>query len=882
MKSISIISYFIIIFNCLSPLHSQEINITGQILDQKNEPVPNASITIREITSGPILTYSLTDKDGKYNLKFQADSLQTLIIEIRSLGYTNFSEEIEIAPSTSSLTKNFTLSSEINQLEPVHIVAENRGIRIKKDTTTFSLNKFGDGTEKTVEDMLDKLPGIEVFEDGKIQYKGKDIQKVLLDGDDLFGHNYTIGTRNISVDLVEQIEAIERYSENPLLKGIENSDKVALNLKLKEDQIDFSGNATLGIGHESKYYADIITLAISKKAKNMTNLQYNNTGINNTPFDFSSSVISLADLNDEELQNNPLLIKPVYGSFIERKNVLENDNFFGNTNQIINLSKTSSIRFNLSYFKDKIKTARANNQTYFSELDTVNYFQETRIAQIPRLINGTYKYSRNLSENSLFEAEGKLNLSKTTTFFDYELNELPENEINSLANETFIKQELTYTKKINDLNAIQAGGRFSYNKIPEKDFYSHPLILNDNSYTNQHVQQLQRNIQAYLSLIGAKNNIKYSSSFKTDYVFDELNSILFNSENSLKEITNGVSLNNFSLGFDNSLSIFLDKWLLRLNLGIFYLSSEKEESFRLATHHLSKFTFNPDIHIRYNLNNKSKIEVNYFYEQKPLNITNLYGNSILLSNTTLKKNIINLETLKSHKVNLLYSYFDLYNSFGFTTEASYLRDFNPLISNINISKNFIQIISFISPRSNERYEFDISTEKLIYALSSKFEFNFNYSKNLYYNQVNSAALELKELDRYEFNLDYVSAFKEVFNFGNSLKYIINNATIGSNSISNTFLKNNLSFTVRPAEGLYAKINFDYYIPDTKKPKEDFLLSNATINYSRVKSKLDYALTIYNLTGEEEFKRIFISDYSRSSTIQEIVPSSVVLKVSFRF
>src|SRR5690606_27441794 len=102
----------------------------------------------------------------------------------------------------------------------------------KKDTVVFNINSYKDGTERKIEDVLRKLPGIEINElSGIIKYKGKSIETVMLEGDDLFGSNYTLGTKNINADMVTEVEAIENYSENALLKGIEHSEKVALNLK---------------------------------------------------------------------------------------------------------------------------------------------------------------------------------------------------------------------------------------------------------------------------------------------------------------------------------------------------------------------------------------------------------------------------------------------------------------------------------------------------------------------------------------------------------------------------------------------------------------------------------------------------------------------------
>src|SRR5690625_1494275 len=89
-------------------------------------------------------------------------------------------------------------------------------IQVKEDTVSYRASAFLDGSEQKVEDLLRKLPGIQVEADGQVKYKGKFIEKVLLEGDDLFDLNYTIGTKNMNVDIIDQVQAIENYSENSL------------------------------------------------------------------------------------------------------------------------------------------------------------------------------------------------------------------------------------------------------------------------------------------------------------------------------------------------------------------------------------------------------------------------------------------------------------------------------------------------------------------------------------------------------------------------------------------------------------------------------------------------------------------------------------------
>ena len=120
---------------------------------------------------------------------------------------------------------------------------------IKNDTVKYNVKSYLNGSDRKILDVIKKMPGIDVnVNTGEIKYKGKSIETVLLEGDNLFGYNYSLGTKNINVNMVEQVQAIENYSENPLLKNIESGNKVVLNLKLKKRKIDFSGNFDAGLG----------------------------------------------------------------------------------------------------------------------------------------------------------------------------------------------------------------------------------------------------------------------------------------------------------------------------------------------------------------------------------------------------------------------------------------------------------------------------------------------------------------------------------------------------------------------------------------------------------------------------------------------------------
>jgi hypothetical protein len=131
---------------------------------------------------------------------------------------------------------------------------------IKKDTITFNAKAFAQGNEEVVEDLLKKIPGLTVEADGTIKIGDQEVEKVMIDGDDFFERGYKLLTKNMPAQPIDKIELLQNYSNNRLLKGIEQSERVALNLKLDENakRIWF-GNMTLG------YDAFLMKIDISQK-----------------------------------------------------------------------------------------------------------------------------------------------------------------------------------------------------------------------------------------------------------------------------------------------------------------------------------------------------------------------------------------------------------------------------------------------------------------------------------------------------------------------------------------------------------------------------------------------------------------------------------------
>jgi hypothetical protein len=226
------------IFSCLfslSTLNAQEFY--GHIKDKNLNSVNECYIIFVNGDNNETIDYTIPNKLGEYKLFIKNPKTKNIVVKCQGVGFVSQEKLIEIKTKENSYNLNFNLENNDILIEEVIVLSERVPIKFKNDTVVYDVSKFKNIGDRKIINVLKNMPGIQVDErTGQIQYKGKPIETMLLDGDDLFGKSYSIGARNISTDLIDKVEAIEDYHSNKLKKGLKKSDDVVLNLKFKNDK----------------------------------------------------------------------------------------------------------------------------------------------------------------------------------------------------------------------------------------------------------------------------------------------------------------------------------------------------------------------------------------------------------------------------------------------------------------------------------------------------------------------------------------------------------------------------------------------------------------------------------------------------------------------
>ncbi|GGG34620.1 TonB-dependent receptor [Dokdonia pacifica] len=267
-------------------LFAQSIELRGTVKDSIGNPLELANIIATNKAEGTLESYGITDAQGRYKLELAVNT--TYELKVSFLGLKSEIVDYTVSENAQDDTKDFILISDPNQLDNVELVYE-MPVSVKGDTIVYNTDSFTNGNEKKLGDVLKKLPGVEVTDDGEIEVDGQTVSKVMIEGKDFFDGDSKLATQNIPADALKKVEVLKNYNEVSQMRGLGNDqDNIAINLKLKEGKKNFwFGDITTGVGEgddEFRYTVKPKLFYYSPKGSINVIGNFNNTG--EVPFTF--------------------------------------------------------------------------------------------------------------------------------------------------------------------------------------------------------------------------------------------------------------------------------------------------------------------------------------------------------------------------------------------------------------------------------------------------------------------------------------------------------------------------------------------------------------------------------------------------------------------
>lgn len=464
-----LLSFFLIYFGV--EMSFSQITLKGSVVNEKKQPIPYASILVNKDSVSATTTYTYSNDNGEYLIKIPKKQIYD--ITYSSLGFKTQIIKINTNLSKHEIIKNIILKEEPFSLNEVIVTVE-KPIKVKKDTIRFKTKFFTNGTEETVEDLLKKIPGLQIDSEGTIKVGNQEIEKLMVDGDDLFENGYKILSKNMPAYPIKELEILNNYSNNSLLKGVEKSDKVALNLKLddKSKRIWF-GNLEASIGNFHQLKGNLMNFGKKNKYYFLTN--FNNTGYDSTG-DIQHLIRPFTENESENIGSNArvhsLLDLSISSFYFKKSRTNFNNSKLATLNAIFNPTKKIKIK-TLGFFNwDKVNFYR--NSSNFVDVNGVSFIntEDYQLLNRKKTAFGKINLTYNISSSKMLESITKVNKGNFRDRSNLLFNKNVTLENLGHQNRLF-DQKLTYTNKLNKQKVILLTSRFIDEKAPQNYHVNH-------------------------------------------------------------------------------------------------------------------------------------------------------------------------------------------------------------------------------------------------------------------------------------------------------------------------------------------------------------------------------------------------------------------------
>lgn len=896
---------------------AQNIKLEGIVQDTIGNPLEMANVMVINQETKAMDGYAISNEQGKFQISLKANT--TYLLKVSFLGFQPLN--IELVTKTENIKKVLTLKEGGLMLDGVEVVQE-MPVSISGDTIIYNADSFKTGTEQKLEDILKKLPGVQVNEDGEVEVEGRKVTQLLVEGKKFFEGDTKIGSKNIPSDAVDKVQVLRNFNEVSQLKGLENNEEnIALNIKLKKGKDKFwFGDILVGGGPDERYVINPKIFYYSPKTTVNVISNFNNIG--EVPFsirDFfrltggARNTIARSGTNIGISSNNLGI------STTQNDRALEIDNKFG----AVNLTQEITKKWNVSGFgvvsSNKTLTSTNSNFGIFqpnsSELQTIE--DRTDVSNLRNNL-AVFKLGSKYKKSADFQLDYDATVRRSnqsednivntqSTIFSTSGNVDRTNNIVSFKEQDPIAFEqslnMFWTKDAKNTFVLEVQHLYQ-----DEDPFYNPSLLED-PFPGIGFQSGQSRYDIRQERFVKTNKV----DAKADYYYTINNKSILN-------VTLGNT--NSYQGYNSSIFQLLDNGsLFQLpNSADFNFDNDVKYSFNdayLGVHYkfiLGKdFTFNPGVNFHqfniYNDQLNSRVRDNFFrilpdvfaqwqikksesltYNYRMSNFFNdvnaLVEGFTLNNFNSLSAGNRFIDNALQQNHNLRYTKYNLFNYTTIFAFLNYSRTTDPVVN-----RSFFSGINQISERVNGDFSNESVSGTFSYQRSFKKYYKASASTNITWSKNNQLFVNPTDptnpTSDFSRNIENWNQFYRI-SFGTQFQKLPNLEAAYGISISenpNTiFTTHSPSITLdyRIIEGLALTSTYTYsdFRSSDRNINNTFDLLTASINYRKKDSKLEYRISGTNLLNTKSINRDSFNIVSFSSSQYFVQPRYLIFSLKY--
>lgn len=862
--------------------------------DSVQQPLPYSNLIAAPLNFEGKINFAITDVHGRYKLSL--DQNVTYKIEISHLGFSKGIDTLKISMET---VRNFTLFESTESLEEV-IIEQQMAVIVKEDTITYRVEQFNTGEERKLREVLKNLPGVEVDREGNVSVNGKKVTKLMVEGKTFFTGDTKLGVNNIPADAVAEVQALDNYSEVAFLKGLEDSDKMALNIKLKQGKKKFIfGDIKAGGGIEDRYLFHPTLFYYSPKTAINVIGDFNNIGEKaftmSDYINFEGGYMGLM----EKSNSFSNIYNSDFAKFLNQEDFIYNKNEFGAGS--ISHELTSSLQLDAYSIVSggKVETRTTNDITYLTEAGLNEFRESTTENQVFFTLSKLkLRYQPDSETDFSFDALFKTSSGDATQHI---LSQTPRNvyrtQIMEEPESHELNQYFNYNRQFSYKHTSTLTANYQYRKSENVNdwLFDRPIFselipfIDDRDMYNllQNTSYQSHNARVDLKHYWVLNNLNHLYPVAGVNLLDQGYGTL-----DYQQLNDG-NINSFrNSGFNNDLDFrLLDTYAgfefkmkrgdLILKPGLTYhLFDWRVHQFEEEIVNKSKGALLPALMAKYEINSSENLTFNYNLRSNFTDATR-YANRLRLINfNQLFRGNEELENELAHSLSLRYYKFNMYRGLFVNGNLNYTRRLNS-IRNTSIIEGIDQINTLMFTDMPENsYSGNASIAKQIKKL--KFTLSGNAILADYSRIINNEIIDYNSRN-YSYAVKGETRFKKLPNLELGYRQDLNN--FESDNFSNSFTRihpyANLDYDFLNDFILKADYAYNYYENRNTNEVNRFQLGNASLFYNRENNPWSFEIDVKNL---------FDVHYRNSNTFNEflitdqriyIQPRTFLFKVEYK-
>lgn len=834
---------------------------TGTVSDS-TQPIPSANVFIVN-NDAVLLSFAIAKENGSFQINLPAALLQQAVwIEATSMGYKK--ERMKFDPARQRY--EFRLVRDPISLQEVKVT--NRPVLQQMgDTLRYIVSSFAQKEDRSIGDVLRRMPGIKIMEDGTIYYNDKQIDNLYIQGDDLMSGKYGTATKVIRKEMIRSVDVIQNHQPIKVLKDKVFSDKASINLVLtNENSIKVSAGGSIGLGLPGLYDVSGNAILLNKKLKSINVASFNNAGA-----DYSSQLRPQGSGNmggsiDRDIPELALSMSAAQMPNIARQYYFDNRSMLLNFNNLYNLKSGVQLKANVQVFNDVNYFTYNGTTQNFTGGDTIIYRDDERVRNHPKAFNGTFQ---------VFANKEKFYFNNSTQYKTWQEMNVAQMKFNDNAfSQGLRNRRYEFSNDLHWIPTVKSKAVLELRWLFKKVNYNRQLALYDGfvSSISGHegvydsiMQKLRDPVLLSHVYVSTKRSWNWGTVYQNaGWIIEDhsmTSSLSFLKNGNLAPYSGDAGNDQQWRGnqyyLTSGVDVKINKWSGTLQLPVFWQRISDRQRLYDLDNSLDRVRFNPRLSLRHQFTLEKQASLNYNYTTAFGDLTDTYIGRVLLNYRNLSSSQGVLPFNKVHSSSLSYASQKSISLFFFNADLGYTRTASNTLLASNITDSLEQTVLVSQDNIQERWNANAGISQFIFPIKLNASVRAGYSfssSNLILNDepttINSRTVSA--------TVQFTKRFSDLLSLEYTGRYDLLRVKSSLDAAGKPLPQKvrNLNQTIKTSFIPGKKWLVDFVIRHARQENnfitQGYFFSDAKLRYTFGKRKFDVNVEGFNLFGEKRY------------------------------